>query len=79
MVKLNPQNGFSIAAMKDIDFKIKLPNAFTTYEENFAKFVTLWMNIDSDVKLLYDNIESHLAKNEYRCIDCYFPFATVCA
>ena len=66
---------------------MKLPNAFATYEENFAKFV---MNIDSDVKLLYDNIESHLAKNEYRyidchlsknkyrCIDCYLPFATFC-
>ena len=79
IVWLNPHNGFSIAALKDIDFEIKLTNAYATYEENFAKFKSLWMNIDSDVKLLYANIESHLANKEYCCMDCHFPFTTICA
>ena len=38
IVWLNPHNGFSIAALKDVDFEIRLPNAYETYEENFAAF-----------------------------------------
>jgi hypothetical protein len=64
IVWLNPYTGFSIAALKDIHYEIKRPSAYTTYEENFAHFKSLWMKLDFEVKLLYENIEAHLANNE---------------
>ena len=79
IVRLNPNNGFAIAALKDLDFKFKLPNSFQTYEENFKLFKSLWLSLDYDVNLLYENIQSHLTNDEYCCLDCHFPFATVCA
>ena len=68
---LNPHNGFLIAFLKDVDFEIKLPNAYGTYEDNFAAFKSLSMKLDFDVKLLYDNIEVQLANKEYCCIGCH--------
>ena len=79
IVWLNPNNGFAIAALKDLDFEFKLPNSFQTYEENFKLFKSLWLSLDYDVNLLYENIQSHLTNDEYCCLDCHFPFATVCA
>jgi hypothetical protein len=72
-------NKFSIAALKDINYEIKRPNDYTCYKENFDSFKSLWMNLNFEVKLLYENIETYLANNEYCCMDCHFPFATVCA
>ena len=34
----NPVNGLAIAALKDIDWEIKLPNVLPTYKENFETF-----------------------------------------
>ena len=79
IVWLNPHNGIIIAALKDINYEIKKRNAYTNYEENFASFKPLWMNLDFEVKLLYKNIETHLANNEHCCMDCHFPFTTVFA
>ena len=79
IVWINPNNGFSIAAFKDLDNEIKLPNSLPTYSENFTTFKSLWRSLDHDVNLLYENIENHLMNNEYCCLDCHFPFATVCA
>ena len=79
IVWVNPNNGFTIAALKDLDFEIKLPNSRPSYEENLTIFKSLWMSLDHDVKLLYENIESHKTNHEYCCLDCHFPFATVCA
>ena len=75
----NPMNGFSIAALKDIDYEITLPNSLPTFEENFSKFKSLWMALDQNLDLLYENVETHIRNNEYCCLDCHFPFATVCA
>ena len=54
------------------------PSADTSYKAKFASFKSLWMNLDFEVKLMNKNIETHLANNEYCCMDCCFPFATVC-
>ena len=75
----NPNNGFTIAALRDLEYEIKLPNAFPTYKDNFEKFKLIWMSLDYDVQLLYENIQSHLSNREYCCLDCHFPFATVCS
>ena len=72
---VNPNNGFATAALKDLDFEIKLPNCLPTYEENFDVFKSLWISLEHDVNLLFENIRSHLSNNEY----CHFPFATVCS
>ena len=64
---------------KDLDNEIKLPNSLATYRENFTAFKSFWRSLDHDVNLLYENIENHLMNNEYYCLDCHFPFATVCA
>ena len=79
IVWINSNNGFAIAALKDLDHEIKLPNSLPTYRENFATFKSLWISLDHDVNFLYQNIENHLMNNEYCCLDCHFPFATVCA
>ena len=79
IVWVNPNNGFAIAALKDLDFEIKLPNSLPTYEENFDVFKSLWISLEHDVNLLFENIRSHLSNNEYCCMDCHFPFATVCS
>ena len=79
IVWINPNNGFAIAALKDLDFEIKLPNSLPTYEENFNLFKSLWLKLDYDLNLLYENVTSHLTNDEYCCMDCHFPFATVCA
>ena len=79
IVWINPNNGFVIAALKDLDFEIMLPNSLPTYEENFNLFKTLRLKLDYDLNLLYENVTSHLTNDEYCCMDCHFPFATVCA
>ena len=79
IVWLNPNNGFSIAALQELDYEIKLQNALSTFEENFSRFKSIWMKLDYDLNLLYENVESHISNNEYCCLDCHFPFATVCA
>ena len=79
IVWINPMNGFSIAALKDINYEIKLPNAFSTFEENFQNFKSIWMTLEYDVNLLFENIESHISNNEDCCLDCHFPFATICS
>ena len=38
IVWLNPYNGFSIAALKDINYEIKRPNTYTSYKENCDSF-----------------------------------------
>ena len=43
IVWLNPNNGFSIAALQELDYEIKLPNALSTFEENFSRFKSIWM------------------------------------
>ena len=77
--KINPNNGFSIAALKDSEFDIGLPDRLPTFRENLDMFKTLWMDLDHRLKLLYENIETHHENQEYCCLDCHFPFATVCS
>ena len=78
IVWLNPNNGFYIAALKDLDYEMKLPNSLPTFKENLTLFKSVWMNLDYNLSLLYENIENHFATKEYCCLDCHFPFATVC-
>ena len=75
----NPMNGFTIAALQDVNFEIRLPNLLSSYEENFKVFKSLWINLDYDLDLLYQNVESHRRNYEYCCLHCHFPFDTVCA
>ena len=79
IVWINPNNGYAIAALRDLEYEIDLPNQLPSYEENLSKFKLLWSSLDYDVNLLYKNIESHVATDEYCCLDCHFPFATVCS
>ena len=79
IVWLNPNNGFAIAALRDLDYELKPPNENPTLEENLSNFKSLWLNLDYDLKLLYENIENHIVNDEYCCISCHFPFATVCS
>ena len=76
IVWINPNNGFSITDFIDFDNEKKISNSLPTYRENFTTFKSLWRSLDHDVNLLYEN---HLINNEYCCLDCHFPFATVCA
>jgi hypothetical protein len=75
----NPANGFSVAALKEIDFEIPLPNALQTYQENYQNFKSLWLSLDYDVNNLFENIRSHVRTNEYCCLHCEFPFAPICS
>jgi hypothetical protein len=75
----NPANGFSVAALKDIDFEIPLPNALPTYEENFENFKSLWLSLDYNISNLFENVRSHVRTNEYCCLHCEFPFAPICS
>ena len=79
IVWINPNNGFSIAALKDLDFEIDLPDTLPTFTENLESFRKLWMSLDYDIELLYENLETHSTNQEYCCLDCHFPFATVTA
>ena len=79
IVWINPMNGFALAALKDINFEILLPNYLPTYDANFDAFKSLWTNLDYNLELLYENVRSHIRNDEYCCLDCHFPFATVCA
>ena len=79
IVWIKPMNGFALAALKDINFKIKLPNYLPTYDANFDAFKSLWTNLDYNLELLYENVRSHIRNDEYCCLDCHFPFARVCA
>ena len=79
IVWINPNNGFSIAALKDLEFDISLPDRLPTFKENLDLFKTLWMGLDHRLELLYENIETHHKNQEYCCLDCHFPFATVCS
>ena len=72
-------NGFALAVLKDINFEIKLPNYLPTYDANFDAFKSLWTNLDYNLELLYENVRSHIRNDEYCCLDCHFPFTTVCA
>ena len=79
IVWINPNNGVSIAALKDLEFEISLPDRLPTFRENLDSFKTLWMGLDHSLELLYDDIETHFTNQEYCCLDCHFPFATVCS
>ena len=79
IIWLNPNNGFTIAALRDLNYEIKLPDALPTFEENFEAFKLIWTSLDYSMDLFYENIESHHTNNEYCCFNCNFPFATVCA
>ena len=79
IVWINPNNGFSIAALKDLDFEIDLPDTLPTFTENLDSFRKLWMSLDYDIELLYENLETHSTNQEYCCLDCHFPFATACS
>ena len=46
IVWLNPNNGFYIATLKDLDYEIKLPNSLPTFEENLTLFKSVWMDLD---------------------------------
>ena len=75
----NPLNGFAVAAMKDVNTEITLPNALPTFQENFEIFNSLWLNLDYEFEILITNILSHKKNQEYCCLDCSFPFAPVCS
>ena len=79
IVWVNPNNGFALAALKDIEFEIKLPNIQPSYEENLEVFRTLCTSLEYDIELMYENIRSHHENQEYCCLNCHFPFATVCS
>ena len=79
IVWLNPNNGFSIAVLKDLETEIGLPDRLPTFRENLDVFKTFWMSLDHNLELLYENIETHYKNQEYCCLDCHFPFATVCS
>ena len=79
IIWINPNNGFSIAALKDLEFEIQLPNTLPSYKENFEAFRTLWTSLEYDIELLYENVQRHHENQEYCCLDCHFPFATVCS
>ena len=50
MVWLNPNNGFSMAALKDLAHGIKLPNSLSTYYEgNLALFNSICMDLDYEL------------------------------
>ena len=69
----------TIAALKDLDFEIDLPDSRPTFKENLDSFRKLWMSLDYDIELLYQNLENHQTNQEYCCLDCHFPFATACS
>ena len=79
IIWVNPNNGFALAALKDLEYEIQLPNSQPSYEENLKAFRKLWISLDYDIQLLYENIRSHHENQEYCCLDCRFPFATVCS
>ena len=79
IVWMNPNNGFSIAALNDLDIEIGLPDRLPTFKENLDLFKTLWMNLDHNLELFYENIETHHKNQEYCCMGCHAPFATVCS
>ena len=76
---MNTYNGFSITAPKDLEIEIGLPDRLPTFKENLDIFKTFWMSLDHNLELLYENIETHHKNQEYCCLDCHFPFATVCS
>ena len=61
----NPANGFAIAALKDLDREIKLPNYLPNYDENFESFKSMWTSLDYDIKIMFENVKSHVESNEY--------------
>ena len=79
IVWINPNNGFSIAALKDSEIEIGLPDRLPTFRDNLDSFKTLWDGLDHSIELLYENIETHYTNQEYHCQECHFPFATVCS
>ena len=68
-----------MAALKYLEYQIKLPNVLPSLEENLEAFKSIWMKLDYDLNLLFENIESHHRYDEYCCLDCNFPFTTVCS
>ena len=75
----NPVNGLAIAALKDINWEIKLPNALPTYKENFEIFQSMWLELDYDLELLFENVRSHVENDETCCLNCNFPFSPICS
>ena len=76
----NPANGISLAALKDVDFEIKLPNFLPTYSENLEKYQSLWLDLDYDLELLFENMRKHEENQDedYYCLYCDFPFLPIC-
>ena len=79
IVWINPANGFAIAALKDLETEIKLPNALQSYDANLKTFKSMWIELDFDLGLLYQNLRSHIENYENCCLDCNFPFSPVCS
>ena len=79
IVWINPVNGFAIAALKDMKTEIKLPNALQSYDDNLKTFKSMWIELDFDLSLLYQNLRSHIENYENCCLDCHFPFSPVCS
>ena len=46
IVWINPNNGFSIAALKELEIEIGLPDRLPTFRENLDLFKTLWEGLD---------------------------------
>ena len=78
IIWMNPYNGFSVAALKDLDNQVTLPNLLPTFQENLNIFKSLWLDLDYKFESLVENIRSHNNNKEYCCLDCSFPFATIC-
>ena len=46
IIWMNPYNGFSVAALKDLDNQVTLPNLLPTFQENLNIFKSLWLDLD---------------------------------
>ena len=79
IVWLNPMNGFTLAVLKEFEREVKLPNEWNTFEDNLMEFKSIWDQLDYDTELLVKNIRSHVENDEYCCLECEFPFATICS
>ena len=53
IIWVNPNNGFTLAALKDLEYEIQLPNIHPSYEENLEIFR---ISLDYAMQLLYKNI-----------------------
>ena len=79
IIWINPYYGFAVAAYKNVETQVTLPNVLPTFQENLDIFNSLWLDLDYKFESLIENIKIHKENQEYCCLDCCFPFATICA